>query len=92
VAGDFGGTQTARGADGARAASWTMSARRGVPQLLAMNIRTLREDTGLTQVQLAEMARLSQESIGGVETGSKTNPSAAALVRQAQALKVTVGK
>jgi transcriptional regulator with XRE-family HTH domain len=69
-----------------------MSARRDVPQLLARNIRTRRDDTGLTQVQLAEMARLSQESIGGVETGSKTNPSAAALVRQAQALKVTVGK
>jgi transcriptional regulator with XRE-family HTH domain len=57
-----------------------------------MRLRTWREKRGLTQVQLAEKAQLSQEYIARLEGGSKANPSLEVLVKLAKALKVTVGE
>ena len=54
---------------------------------IAKRIRHLRREKGLTQAQLAEHTRLSDNFIGYVERGIKT-PSLESLERIAQALSV----
>ncbi len=59
---------------------------------LAMRLRALRHNRGLTQVELAERVGITQAYIARLETGAKKNPSLLLLDRLAKALKVTVGE
>lgn len=53
-------------------------------------LKQLREKKGLTQVELAKKARVTQAYIAKLETGDKTNPSLVILQRLAKALRVSV--
>ena len=53
-------------------------------------LRTLREEKGLTQVDLAEKVKVGQSYIAMLESGDKVNPSLDVLQRLAKALKVNV--
>lgn len=53
-------------------------------------LKQLRKKKGLTQVELAKKARVTQAYIAKLETGDKTNPSLAILRRLAKALRVSV--
>jgi transcriptional regulator with XRE-family HTH domain len=53
-------------------------------------LRAMREAKGLTQVQLAKRAKLTQSYLAEIETGTKKNPSLALLKRLAKALGVPV--
>ena len=53
-------------------------------------LRTLREEKGLTQVDLAEKVKVGQSYIAMLEIGEKQNPSLDVLQRLAKALKVKV--
>lgn len=55
---------------------------------LGDKIRQLREDTGLTQGQLASGSSVSQGYLSQLENGEVKNPSAAVLLRIAQAINV----
>lgn len=55
---------------------------------LGDKIRQLREDTGLTQGQLAAGSSVSQGYLSQLENGEVKNPSAAVLLRVAQAIKI----
>ena len=55
---------------------------------LGEKIRQLREDTGLTQGQLAAGSSVSQGYLSQLENGEVKNPSAAVLLRVAHAIKV----
>lgn len=55
---------------------------------LGDKIRQLREDTGLTQGQLASASSVSQGYLSQLENGEVKNPSAAVLLRVAQAIKI----
>ena len=55
---------------------------------LGDRIRELREDSGLTQGQLAGHASVSQGYLSQLENGDVKNPSAAVLLRVAQAMHV----
>ena len=55
---------------------------------LGDKIRQLREDTGLTQGQLASGSSVSQGYLSQLENGEVKNPSAAVLLRVAQAIKI----
>ncbi len=55
---------------------------------LGDRIRELREATGLTQGQLAGSASVSQGYLSQLENGDVKNPSAAVLLRVAQAMHV----
>lgn len=55
---------------------------------LGDKIRQLREDTGLTQGQLAAGSSVSQGYLSQLENGEVKNPSAAVLLRVAQAINV----
>ena len=55
-------------------------------------LKTLREDKGLTQEELAKKARLTKPYISQLETGARKNPSLPALQRIARALGVPVAK
>lgn len=55
---------------------------------LGDKIRQLREETGLTQGQLAAGSSVSQGYLSQLENGEVKNPSAAVLLRVAQAIKV----
>ena len=52
---------------------------------IAMQVVALREQHGLTQVQLAERCKMDQSDISRIERGS-TNPTARTLQRIAEAL------
>ncbi|HEY1277147.1 MAG TPA: helix-turn-helix transcriptional regulator [Thermoleophilaceae bacterium] len=60
------------------------------PQTLGMTLIARREATGLTQVELAKKAKLSQAYVASLESGYRTNPSLAILQRLAKALRVPV--
>ncbi len=62
----------------------------GIIKGFGMQLRKIREKKGLTQVQLAEKAEISQEYVARLETGSKLNPSLAVAVRLAKALGVSI--
>lgn len=55
---------------------------------LGDKIRQLREDTGLTQGHLAAGSSVSQGYLSQLENGEVKNPSAAVLLRVAQAINV----
>jgi transcriptional regulator with XRE-family HTH domain len=55
---------------------------------LGDKIRQLREETGLTQGQLANASSVSQGYLSQLENGEVKNPSAAVLLRIAQAINV----
>ena len=55
---------------------------------LGNRIRELREEFGLTQGQLAGNASVSQGYLSQLENGEVKNPSAAVLLRVAQAMHV----
>src|SRR5574341_1755485 len=63
----------------------------GIKIRFRMRLRTIREEKGLTQEQLAVRAGMSQEYIARLETGTKANPSLASLTRLADALGVEIG-
>jgi transcriptional regulator with XRE-family HTH domain len=58
---------------------------------LAMRLRKIREDRGITQETLAQRARISRVYLAQLER-HRQDPSLSVLVRLAKALKVTVGK
>jgi XRE family transcriptional regulator of biofilm formation len=60
------------------------------PKRLGKMLKTLREEKGLTQVALAERAKVTQTYIAKLESGDKKNPSLAILQRLARALGVPV--
>ena len=55
-------------------------------------LKTCREKKGMTQVQLAKKAKVTQAYLAMLEGGAKKNPSLATLRRLAKALKVPVGE
>jgi len=55
-------------------------------------IKTLREEKGITQVELAQKAKVTQSYVAMLEAGEKKNPSLDVLKRLAKALKVKVGE
>lgn len=55
---------------------------------LGSSIRSLREEIGLSQAQLAGQAELSQGYLSQIENDEVQNPSASVLFRLAQALHV----
>lgn len=55
---------------------------------LGASIRSLREEIGLSQAQLAAQAELSQGYLSQIENDEVQNPSAAVLFRLAQGLHV----
>jgi transcriptional regulator with XRE-family HTH domain len=55
-----------------------------------MNLKRLRARGGLTQIEVAKKAKISQAYLGQLETGKQTNPTLATLRRLAKALKITV--
>ena len=57
---------------------------------LSQVLRTLRTGKGLTQVQLATKAKVTQAYVAKLESGDKTNPSLEILKRLAKALGVAV--
>ena len=59
---------------------------------LSQVLRTLRTGKGLTQVQLATKAKVTQAYVAKLERGDKTNPSLEILKRLAKALGVAVTK
>jgi len=58
---------------------------------VAMTIRKLREQRGMTQGQLAERAGVSREYVARLEAG-RYDPSLSTLEKLAKALKVDVAK
>lgn len=60
----------------------------GMTMNLGDKIRQLREDTGLTQGHLAAGSQVSQGYLSQLENGEVKNPSAAVLLRVAQAINV----
>ena len=59
---------------------------------LSQMLRTLREEKGWTQEELAEKASVERSYLTKLETGDKVNPSLAVLKRLAKALRVGVEK
>jgi XRE family transcriptional regulator of biofilm formation len=60
------------------------------PRRLATVIRDLREREGMTQIELAKKAKVSQGYLAALETGLKKNPSLPTLRKLARALGVPV--
>jgi transcriptional regulator with XRE-family HTH domain len=65
------------------------------PKRLGMRIKTIRQEKGLTQVELAKRAKMSPIYLAQIEGSAKNppirTPSFAMLEKLAKALKVTVG-
>jgi transcriptional regulator with XRE-family HTH domain len=60
------------------------------PKRLGRVLKTLREDKGLTQVDLAKRANVERTYIVKLESGNKKNPSLDILKKLAKALGVPV--
>jgi len=60
------------------------------PKRLSRVLRALREAKGLSQVALAEKAKVERTYLVKLESGDKTNPSLDVLKRLARALGVPV--
>ncbi len=59
--------------------------------LLGKRIRARREELGLSQEQLADMASMDRTYVGGIERGER-NPSLKNLARLASALQLSLSK
>lgn len=59
---------------------------------ISATIRTLREARGLTQVELAKKARLTQSHVSMIEAGERTQLSIQTAQKLARALGVPVGR
>jgi transcriptional regulator with XRE-family HTH domain len=59
---------------------------------LGVQLKRLRIAKGLTQVDLAKRAKVTQGYIAQLERGLQKDPSLAVVRRLAKALKVTVGE
>ena len=57
-----------------------------------MNLKRLRLERGLTQMQLAKKLHMKQPHLAMLESGAKPNPSLETLRRLAKALKCTVSE
>jgi len=57
---------------------------------LGKMLKAYREKKGMTQMQLAKRAKVTQAYVAMLETGVKNNPSLATLRRIAKALGVSV--
>jgi len=57
---------------------------------LGVILRKLREEKGLTQMELVKKAKVTQSYLAELERGHKRNPSLAILQRLARALGVPV--
>jgi len=55
-------------------------------------VKRLREDKGMTQVELAKKAKVTQPYLAQLEAGTRKNPSLEILKRLARALGVPVGE
>jgi XRE family transcriptional regulator, master regulator for biofilm formation len=55
-------------------------------------VNEIREQRGMTQVELARAAKVTQGYVTMIETGVRKNPSLAILKRLAKALGVPVGE
>jgi len=64
----------------------------GRKKRLCQMLKQLREGKGLTQVQLAEKAGITQEYVAKLESGAKGNPSLAVLKALAKALGMSVSE
>ena len=53
-------------------------------------LKRLRKQRGLTQIELAERAKVGQPYLAQLESGFKTNPSLVVLARLAKGLRVKV--
>ena len=53
-------------------------------------LRTLREEKGWTQNELAEKASIERSYLAQLETGTRVNPTIAVLKRLAKSLRVPV--
>jgi transcriptional regulator with XRE-family HTH domain len=62
------------------------------PGRLKTVIKRLRIERGLTQVELAKKARVTQTYVAKIEGGDRVNPSLPVLKRLATALGVSVAK
>jgi transcriptional regulator with XRE-family HTH domain len=60
------------------------------PKRLGRVLKTLREEKGLTQVELANKAKVERTYIVKLESGDKKNPSLDILKKLAKALGVPV--
>lgn len=63
--------------------------RMDVLERLALNLRRLRHEAGLSQEELSELSNIHQTYLSGLE-GGKRNPSIRVLDRLASALKVDI--
>ena len=62
------------------------------PQRLGRVLKTLREQKGLTQVELASKASVTQAYVAKLEGGDRKSPSLDVLTRLARALGVPAGE
>jgi transcriptional regulator with XRE-family HTH domain len=58
--------------------------------VFGQRVKTLREQRGLTQQQLATMAGLTNDTISNYERGRRTDPPVSVVYAVASALEVTV--
>ena len=59
---------------------------------LAMKLKALRIERGLTQVVLAKRLKVKQAYLARLESGADRNPTLSTLRRLAKALQCTVGE
>jgi transcriptional regulator with XRE-family HTH domain len=62
------------------------------PSQVGRRVRALRQRKGLSQLELAKRAKITQPYLAQIEAGVRKNPSLKTLQRLAKALGVTVGK
>ncbi len=55
-------------------------------------LKALREQKGLTQIELARKAKIDQSYLARLERGDRSNPSLEKIQKLATALKVTVAE
>lgn len=60
--------------------------------ILAKNLRTLREQKGLSQDRLAKLANVANNTIIKIEQGENRNPTLGTLKKIANALEVSIAE
>jgi transcriptional regulator with XRE-family HTH domain len=61
-----------------------------MPNIIARNIRKLRQEKGISQDRLSKEANLALNTIVKIETGEKPNPTVDTLKKIAKALGVKI--